>query len=65
LKQHIEWFEISTAEAIAVIRKWSKWTATLPYEMPRLRFKAWELKEEERQKARNIGRFMKELSSYD
>jgi hypothetical protein len=65
LKQHIEWFEISPAEAIAVIRKWSKWTATLPYEMARLRSGAWELKEEERQKARNIGRFMKELSFYN
>ncbi|PMD36114.1 DUF1766-domain-containing protein [Hyaloscypha variabilis F] len=64
LKQHIEWFEISPAEAIAVIRKWSKWTATLPYEMPRLRSGAWELKEEERQKTRNIDRFMKELSFF-
>jgi hypothetical protein len=62
LKQHIEWFEISPAEAIAVIRKWSQWAATLPYEMPRLRSKAWVLKEEEREKARNIDRFMKELS---
>ncbi|CZR65913.1 uncharacterized protein PAC_15813 [Phialocephala subalpina] len=61
LKQHIEWFEISPAEAIAVIRKWSNWTATLPYEMPRLRSEVWRLKEEERQKVRNIDRFMKEL----
>ena len=62
LKQHIEWFEISPAEAIAVIRKWSKWTATLPYEMPRLRSGMWWLKDEERQKVQNIDRFMKELS---
>jgi hypothetical protein len=62
LKQHIEWFEISPAEAITVIRKWSKWTATLPYEMPRLRSGVSWLKEEERQKVQNIDRFMKELS---
>ena len=62
LEQHIEWFEISPTEAIAVIRKWSKWAATLPYEMPRLRSGEWRLKEEERQKAQNIGRFMEELS---
>ncbi|KAH7393565.1 T5orf172 domain-containing protein [Cadophora sp. MPI-SDFR-AT-0126] len=62
LKQHIEWFEISPEEAIAVIRKWSNWTATLPYEMPRLRSGVPSLKEEERQKVRDIDRFMKELS---
>lgn len=65
LKQHIEWFEISTAEAIAVIRKWSQWAATLPYEMARLRSGAWQLKEEQKQKARNIDRLMEELSLYN
>ncbi|KIM96963.1 hypothetical protein OIDMADRAFT_183024 [Oidiodendron maius Zn] len=62
LEQHIEWFEISPVEAIAVIKKWSKWTATFPYEMPRLRSGEWGLKGEERRKAQNIGRFMEELS---
>jgi hypothetical protein len=65
LKQHIEWFEISPEEAIAIIQKWSKWTETLPYEMPRLRSGQWWLKEEERQKVQNIDRFMKELSLYN
>lgn len=32
LKRHLEWFEVSAAEAIAVIQKWSKWMATDPYQ---------------------------------
>jgi hypothetical protein len=31
LKPHLEWFEISCTEAIAVIQKWSNWMATRPY----------------------------------
>ncbi|EMT69710.1 hypothetical protein FOC4_g10000990 [Fusarium odoratissimum] len=31
LKQHLEWFEIPSTEAIAVIQKWSDWMATRPY----------------------------------
>ncbi|KAE9369901.1 DUF1766-domain-containing protein [Stipitochalara longipes BDJ] len=62
LKQHVEWFEVSPADAIAVFQKWSKWAATLPYERSRLRSGAWELKYEERQKIQNIGQFMRELA---
>ena len=63
LKQHIEWFEISPEEAIAVIRKWSKWMNTSPYLSPRLRSGVvWTLKEEEMQKVGNIDRFIKEIS---
>jgi hypothetical protein len=63
LKQHIEWFEISPAEAIEVITKWSKWMASGPYLAPRLRSVVkWSLKEEEEKKARNIDQFMKDIS---
>ena len=63
VKQHIEWFEISPAEAIAVIQKWSKWTKNNPYKSTELRsIVKWTLKEEERRKARNIDQFMKEVS---
>jgi hypothetical protein len=31
-KSHLEWFEISKDIAIGVVRKWSAWMATLPYE---------------------------------
>jgi len=63
LKQHIEWFEITPEQAVAVVRKWSKWINTSPYQSPRLRSGGnWTLKEEERQKIGNIDRFMKEIS---
>ncbi|KAL2815389.1 T5orf172 domain-containing protein [Aspergillus granulosus] len=34
LKQHIEWFQVSSAEAIALIQKWSNWMwmQSLPYQ---------------------------------
>ncbi|KAL8855461.1 MAG: hypothetical protein Q9178_007894 [Gyalolechia marmorata] len=63
LKQHIEWFEISPAEAIAVIQKWSKWMTTNPYRSLHLRYGVKRiLNEEEMRKARNISHFMKEIS---
>jgi hypothetical protein len=53
LKQHIEWFEISPAEAIAVIQKWSKWMTTRPYQSIQLRSVVkWTLKEEEMRRYR-------------
>ncbi|KAM0081835.1 hypothetical protein ACKRZS_005976 [Fusarium odoratissimum] len=39
LKQHLEWFEIPSTEAIAVIQKWSDWMATRPYRSIQLRNK--------------------------
>ncbi|KAI4262947.1 MAG: hypothetical protein L6R42_001883 [Xanthoria sp. 1 TBL-2021] len=63
LKQHIEWFEISPAEAIAVIQKWSKWMTTNPYRSTHLKGGVKRiLNEEEMRKARNISHFMKEIS---
>jgi len=37
LKQHIEWFRLSPVEAIAVIKKWTRWMARQPYELRQLR----------------------------
>lgn len=63
LKQHIEWFEVSAEEAIAVIRKWSRWINTHPYQPPRARSGVnWTLRDEERRKVSDIDRFMKEIS---
>ncbi|KAM5383829.1 hypothetical protein ACJZ2D_001818 [Fusarium nematophilum] len=63
LKPHIEWFEIPSAEAIAVIQKWSNWMATRPYQSTQLRNKVkWTIRGEEKKKARDMGRFMREIS---
>lgn len=32
LKSHVEWFEVPKDVAIGVVRKWSAWMLTLPYE---------------------------------
>ncbi|EXK26322.1 hypothetical protein FOMG_17067 [Fusarium oxysporum f. sp. melonis 26406] len=63
LKQHLEWFEIPSTEAIAVIQKWSDWMATRPYQSTQLRNKTkWTIKEEERTRTRDMDRFMREIS---
>ncbi|PWI65241.1 hypothetical protein PCL_07291 [Purpureocillium lilacinum] len=59
LKPHLEWFEVSAADAIAVIQKWSKWMATEPYQFS---VEKWELKPVEQKRIREIGCFMKEIS---
>lgn len=64
LKEHLEWFEVSPAEAIAAIQKWSTWMATNPYHRTyELRSKnKWALKEEEGKRIIDMSRFMTELS---
>lgn len=62
LKHHTEWFEISPAEAIAVIQKWSKWMTTCPYQSTSQGSVELTLKEEEMQRACDIDKFMKEIS---
>ncbi|SPJ73996.1 uncharacterized protein FTOL_03726 [Fusarium torulosum] len=63
LKPHLEWFEIPSTEAIAVIQKWSNWMATRPYRSIQFRHKVkWILREEETKRARDIDRFMREIS---
>lgn len=59
LKPHLEWFEVSAADAIAVIQKWSKWMATEPYQFS---VEKWELKPAGQKRIREIGCFMKEIS---
>jgi hypothetical protein len=63
LMQHVEWFEVSTEEAIALIRRWSKWMVNYPHQPSSPRSSdAWTLKENEERRAKNIGRFIEELS---
>lgn len=63
LKQHLEWFEVPAAEAIAVIQRWSRWMATDPYQRIDLRSgPKWTIREEERRRTRDMDRFMQEIS---
>ncbi|KAM6513241.1 hypothetical protein FALCPG4_015693 [Fusarium falciforme] len=63
LKPHLEWFEISSTEAIAVIQKWSNWMATRPYQSIQFRHKVkWTIREVETKRARDMDRFMREIS---
>ncbi|KAH8683779.1 T5orf172 domain-containing protein [Ilyonectria robusta] len=62
LKPHLEWFEISAAEGIAVIQKWSNWMETWPYKSTELRSGAkWTVREEERKRAQDMDRFLREI----
>jgi hypothetical protein len=64
LKQHLEWFEIPAADAIAVIQNWTKWMSTGPYQRIELRSGVkWTIKEEERRRTRDMERFIKEISA--
>ncbi|EAW17325.1 GIY-YIG nuclease family protein [Aspergillus fischeri NRRL 181] len=63
LKQHIEWFEIAAADAIAVISKWSNWMASNPYQEKNLRAGSrWVLKTEEAKRFDDIKTFLKDIS---
>lgn len=63
LKPHIEWFQVSPEEAIAVIQKWSMWMLTSPYKPESHETSAaLILKDQEREKVKCIDQFMKELS---
>ncbi|KAH7142748.1 T5orf172 domain-containing protein [Dactylonectria estremocensis] len=63
LKPHLEWFEIPSAEAIAVIQKWSNWMATQPYQPNPLGSGLnWKIREQETTRARDMGSFMREIS---
>ncbi|KAF2153681.1 DUF1766-domain-containing protein [Myriangium duriaei CBS 260.36] len=55
LKQHLEWFEISHAEAERVIRRWIKWMVTNPYE-------GTTLKPAEKQNAWDTKRLLRDLA---
>jgi hypothetical protein len=63
LKQNVECFEVSPEEAIALIRRWSKWMMNYPYQPSSPGSSdAWTLKENEERRAKYIGRFIEELS---
>lgn len=50
-KSHVEWFETSKDIAIGVVRKWSDWMVTLPYEKHmKDGEEQWVLKSEERKR---------------
>jgi hypothetical protein len=57
LSEHREWFQISATAAFAVIKKWSAWMKTTPYD-PVL----GGLKEKEKRKASEMDGFMSELA---
>jgi hypothetical protein len=57
LCEHKEWFKISAEDAFPVVKKWSAWMDSTPYE-PAL----GSLKEEERRKISDVNHFMRELS---
>ncbi|KAG4271106.1 hypothetical protein FPRO04_11334 [Fusarium proliferatum] len=61
LKQHLEWFETPSTEAITVIEKWSNWMATRPYQSIQLRHKVkWTITDEGRKRAWDIVSQLKE-----
>jgi hypothetical protein len=58
LKQHVEWFTVPEAVAIASLKKWSLWMAGRPYEEKN---SEWLLKEEQKNRLHDIGVFLKDL----
>lgn len=56
LKGHLEWFEVSPSEAIAVVGKWTTWIETKPY------LSDGSLKEKEARKSADINWFMDTMS---
>ncbi|KAF2722961.1 DUF1766-domain-containing protein [Polychaeton citri CBS 116435] len=55
MKLHVEWFEVPSETAIAVIQKWSRWMEGRPY-------KNGVLNDEWREKAASIEGFMEEVA---
>ena len=63
MMQHLEWFEVSSTEAIAVIQKWSKWMATDPYQPVTLRSgEKWTIRDEERKRTMDMKTFIQQIS---
>jgi hypothetical protein len=57
LCEHKEWFQISAADGIAVVKKWSAWMNSTPYD-PAL----GSLREKEKRKVSDMDDFMSELA---
>jgi hypothetical protein len=43
-KRHVEWVEVPIEEAIAVIKKWTTWIKTLPYEDSKKKLTSWDIR---------------------
>ncbi|EKJ72021.1 hypothetical protein FPSE_07800 [Fusarium pseudograminearum CS3096] len=64
LKQHLEWFEISSTEAITIIQKWTTWMKTNPYKPTSLRYgQKWTIKMEETARTERMDNFIDEISA--
>jgi hypothetical protein len=61
LKEHIEWFEISPKECIQVIKKWSQWMRTDPFESV-MTDQGMLLQSEVREKTEDMDKFMKSVA---
>ncbi|KAH7061023.1 T5orf172 domain-containing protein [Paraphoma chrysanthemicola] len=61
LKEHIEWFEMSPKKCIQVIKKWSQWMRTNPFENVATD-QGGLLKKEENEKTKDMDEFMKSVA---
>ncbi|KAF4177501.1 hypothetical protein CNMCM8694_000212 [Aspergillus lentulus] len=60
---HIEWFEVSRQLAIDVVRKWTAWMRTSPYEERSCGGKTeWVLKDEQRRKIKELSQPLQEIA---
>lgn len=70
LSRHVEWFKIDDKEAIAIVKSWSKWAASEPYEKTPNQDKklrtdkdfVWTLKAERKKQLDDLPSFMQRLS---
>lgn len=62
LKEHIEWFEISPEECIQVVKKWSRWMRSDPFESSPSNQKS-RLKREEMEKTTDMDEFMTSVAT--
>jgi hypothetical protein len=61
-KHHLEWFEVSSTEAISIIQKWSNWMAKRPYKSSLRGGSKRIIREEERERAKDMDSFMRDIS---
>jgi hypothetical protein len=61
LKEHVEWFEISSKRAIQVIKKWSQWMRQNPYENA-TNDQRMLLKKEQNEATKDMDKFMESVA---
>ncbi|KAH7232894.1 T5orf172 domain-containing protein [Fusarium tricinctum] len=61
-KHHVEWFEVSSTEAISIIQRWSNWMAKRPYKSSLRGGSKRIIREEERERAKDMDSFMRDIS---